>query len=268
MEELKKEFQKYKIEKRIEISTMSSLIENLIGEFSKKEKNLLISSYIVLTYAYWESCFHKFQNLMFEEFKYVPIKSLPFDLRNNVSLTLANVSSGKNKKKLISEIKSIGIFEGMMNTVRENEESNVIQIIEKYSDRLEEKEIKKHFLLDTANPNLDRFQIMLKNYGVKLEQILEDGIHNSKIKPYFANGLNFIVQQRNSIAHKNEKIMYNEAEYDDYDLCIYTLASDIDFSPILQDHPEVFINEMTFQIDNFFDLMVVSLEKKIEGLVK
>ena len=42
MNKLKKEFQYYKLEKRIEISTMSSLIENLTDEFSPKEKNLLI----------------------------------------------------------------------------------------------------------------------------------------------------------------------------------------------------------------------------------
>lgn len=268
MNKLKRDFQDYKIEKRIEISTMSSLIENLTDDFSLKERNLLISSYIVLAYAYWESCFHKFQSLMFEGFKVVPIEVLPFNLRNQISLTLARTSCGKNKQKLISEIENIDIFDAIYKTVHENEKENVVQILDKFSDRLEEKEMKKHFLLDTVNPNLDRFSEMLKNYGMKLEKIIEIGIESGKIKSYFNEGLCFIIWQRNSIAHKNEKIMYNEVEYSNYNECINKLSSDIEFTPVINGHPEFFVNEMTFQIDSFFDLMINEMEKKIRQLLE
>lgn len=268
MNGIKKEFQNYKIEKRIEISTMSSLIENLTDEFNIKEKNLLISSYIVLAYAYWESCFHKFQGLMFEDFKLVPIESLPFNIKNQISLTLARTSCGKNQKKLISEIANIDIFNAIYRTVHENEKGNVVQILDKFSDRLEEKEMKKHFMIDTVNPNLNRFSEMLKNYGMRLEKIIEVGVKSGKIKSYFSEGLSFIINQRNSIAHKNEKIMYDEVEYSNYDECINKLSLDIEFTPIINGHPELFIYEMTFQIDNFFDLMINEMEKKIIELLE
>ncbi|MGH2216889.1 HEPN domain-containing protein, partial [Enterococcus faecalis] len=74
---------------------------------------------------------------------------------------------------MISEIKNIDVFDAIYKTVHENEKGNVVQILEKFNDRLEEKEMKKHFLLDTVNPNLDRFSEMLKNYVMKLEKIIE-----------------------------------------------------------------------------------------------
>ena len=169
---------------------------------------------------------------------------------------------------MISEIKNIDVFDAIYKTVHENEKGNVVQILEKFNDRLEEKEMKKHFLLDTVNPNLDRFSEMLKNYGMKLEKIIEVGIESGKIKSYFSKGLNFIIWQRNSIAHKNEKIMYNEVEYSNYDDCINKLSTDIEFTPIIKGHPELFVNEMTFQIDSFFDLMINEMEKKIKELLE
>ncbi len=82
---------------------------------------------------------------------------------------------------MISEIKNIDVFDAIYKTVHENEKGNVVQILEKFNDRLEEKEMKKHFLLDTVNPNLDRFSEMLKNYGMKLEKLLKLGLNLVKL---------------------------------------------------------------------------------------
>ena len=43
---------------------------------------------------------------------------------------------------------------------------------------------------------------------------------------------------------------------------------DIEFTPIIKGHPELFVNEMTFQIDSFFDLMINEMEKKIKELLE
>ena len=51
----------------------------------------------------------------------------------------------ENIKKLISEIKNIDVFDAIYKTVHENEKGNVVQILEKFNDRLEEKRNEKHF---------------------------------------------------------------------------------------------------------------------------
>ena len=65
-----------------------------------------------------------------------------------------------------------------------------------------------------------------------------------------------------------KKEMYNEVEYSNYDDCINKLSIDIEFTPIIKGHPELFVNEMTFQIDSFFDLMINEMEKKIKELLE
>lgn len=268
MEQQKKNFKNYRTNKRLEISKMSSLIEAMNEEVNKKEKTLLISSYIVLVYAYWESSFHKFQQLMLDSYKNIPIKLLPFNLKNNLLLTLAKISVGGNGKQIINEVKKMSIFEGIIKITQENEELDVEEISRKYHDKISRKDFDKHFILETANPNLERASELLKTYSIKLEKIIKEGKESEKIKPYFDEGLDFIIKQRNSIAHKNEKISYKDNEYEEYDLCIKDLVQDIANGTNTLERPELFINEMTFQIDSFFDIMVDYLEKNIEGLKK
>lgn len=268
MEQQKRNFKNYRTIKRLEISKMSSLIEAMNDEVNKKEKTLLISSYIVLVYAYWESSFHKFQELMLDSYKSIPIKLLPYNLKNKLLLTLAKKSAGGNAKKVINEVKQMSIFEGIIEFTQKNEELGIEEISRKYHDKISRKDLYKHFILETANPNLERASELLRTYSIKLERIIKEGKESEKIKPYFDKGLDFIIKQRNSIAHKNEKISYRGTEYEEYDLCMKDLVKDIAEGTNTLERPELFINEMTFQIDSFFDIMVDYLEKNIEGLKK
>lgn len=265
MEQQKNSFKDYRTTKRYEISRMSSLIESMNSDFNKKERDLLISSYIVLVYAYWESSFHKFQNLILFSHKNIPLKSLPFNLRNKLLLALVKLSSGVNGKKIINEVDNIQVFEKITHTTQENENLSMEEINVKY-DNIQS--LDKFFLIESANPNLKLCEEMLQVYDMNLKIIIKDGKNNEKLKTYFDDGLDFIIKQRNSIAHKNEKISYLGVEYGEYDSCIQSLIDRIAEGTNTLKRPEDFINEMAFQIDSFFDVMVDSLEKNIEELKK
>ncbi|EOS7714524.1 hypothetical protein FRO38_RS13990, partial [Enterococcus hirae] len=99
--DIESEFSNYRTEKREEIQTMALIIQSLPEEFTDREKDLLLRSFIVLTYAYWESCYHKVQNVVFEKYNDALIKNLPFALKNKIYLELAKEKAGSFKTKLL-----------------------------------------------------------------------------------------------------------------------------------------------------------------------
>lgn len=244
MDETIKSFHDYRTEKRLEITTMHTIIHNLEIELRDKDKTLLIASYIVLTYAYWESCFHKFQHLLFLKYKTIPIKDLPFSLKKLIYLELAKQAFGSNRNKTIQEIKNHEVFDSLQREMHKYDEFTISSIdnSNKFS----------HIFLDeTQNPNISLMNTLLKKYHINLHQILS----TSEIGNFFEKGLSFIISQRNSIAHRNETIFYNERPYSDFHSCFNDFKNnenlDLQITTI-----EDFIKEMTFQINLFFNVLV------------
>ncbi|WP_196607345.1 HEPN domain-containing protein [Pectinatus frisingensis] len=245
MEQEIKEFNTYKTTKREEINSMHTIITNIKNEVSLKEKNLLIASYIVLTYAYWESCFQKFQKLLFTKSKNIPIKNLPFNLRENIYLELAKNAAGKNKNKYIKDISTHSIFDNIYNKIHTNETKTVTDI------GIDIREISHIFINNTQNPNIDVIKNLLNKYNKNLDSILKE----PSIENYFCPGIAFIIEQRNSIAHTNEHINYKGADYDNFDECFSSLSQNI--SELKKIHTiEDFIQEMSYQISVFFTVLI------------
>lgn len=246
-----KDFSDYRLKKRQEITSMQSIITDLNTELRESDRNLLISSYIVLTYAYWESCFHKFQSLLFIWYQNKKIKNLPYELRNKVYLELSKQAAASNKNKTISEIKSSNVFDNIYNKIHSSKEKNLIEL-----DLINK--TKYIFINTTENPKISHIEEIMKNNNENLSRFLsnlkQDGILNS----YFELGIAFIIDQRNSIAHKNEGIIYKKKSYKNFDKCYEELKKDCSIN-LNNDCIENFIQDMSYQIDIFYNKLVEKL---------
>lgn len=251
MENNIKEFSDYRLKKRQEITSMQSIITDLNTELRESDRNLLISSYIVLTYAYWESCFHKFQSLLFIWYQKKKIKDLPYELQNKVYLELSKQAAASNKNKTISEIKSSNVFDKIYDTIHSSKEKNLQEL-----DLI--KKTKYIFINTTENPKMSHIEELMKNNHNNLSKFLsslkQDGILNC----YFEQGIQFIIDQRNAIAHKNEGIIYKKKAYKNFDKCYEELKKDCSRN-LNNDCIENFIQDMSYQIDIFYNKLVEKL---------
>ena len=73
-------------------------------------------------------------------------------------------------------------------------------------------------------------------------------------------GLDFIINQRNAVAHKNEGIIYKKVSYKNFDSCYEALKSDYysntdNVAEQLYDKIEDFIQDMSYQIDIYNKLI-------------
>lgn len=231
-------FNAYKTDKREEIISFNRLINDSEMALSKRDKRLLTSSYIVLSYAYWESCFHKFQRLMFIKYQKDLIQNLPHEIKNAIYIEFANRAAKKNSNKKINEVKSYEIFDNMQ------------QAMHKYDNvSLENTEYKDKFITlfisSSQNPNLEILRGVLKKYNINYDKIFI----NANMNPVFEEGLRFIIDQRNSIAHKNEQIQFNNKTFLNYDDCYSEFKS---LNPCSMTTIGDFLTEMNFEIDKFF----------------
>lgn len=236
-------FNSYRLEKRLEITKMQSIISNFYSDLHIKERRLLLASYIVLTYAYWESCFYKFQDLLFLKYQSVIIKQLPFKLQSAVYLEFAKDAAGNNKSKTIKEIRTYKTFDTIYKMMHKND----LQTIKSINY---ETKVKNIFTNQTQNPNLEMLNKLLEKYNMKANKGIKDG----NLAPFFSVGLDFIIHQRNSIAHKNEEINYQGSDYKTYESCFKKLKEDV--NTIKYENVEDFISEMGYQIDLFYGLLI------------
>lgn len=251
MNEIRKEFDKYRTEKRIEISSMTTIVQNLGDEITDKEKDLLIRSYIVLTYAYWESSYHKLQEYLFKVYQEIPIANLPHELKNKVYLKLISEHSGIQRTKAIKDISNHTFFDNLHLNMHKNETETV--------STLGSDNYKFIFISKTANPSINLFESLLRDYGFNLTKIIKGNSEIGNLDSYLVKGIEFLIKQRNAIAHKNEHISYNEITYEDYSSCIkaFEEQNDMNSKPA-----EEFIKELGFQIDSFFRVVLNEVETK------
>ena len=257
MEKAIKDFNDYKTNKRLEITAMHTIITSLDDSLRPKERRLLIASYIVLAYSYWESCFHKFQKLLFHQQQQVLLKNLPFPLQTSVYLELIKDAAGPSKSKPIKDISCHQVFEKIYTEMHVHDEQTIDDI--NYVDR-----VKNLFIDNTQNPKFDSMKKLIARYAHNFDEIFNSSLNEK----YFEFGLVFIIRQRNLIAHKNENISYNDFFYDNYDLCynafifFLTNALTTDLPNELPEKIEDFIKEMTYQIDIFFNHFVENTVKR------
>lgn len=241
-----RKFAEYRREKRLEITSMQTIINTFGSDLREKEVDLLIASYIVLTYAYWESCYQYLNELIFEKYKTIPIKDLPYDMNNDVCLKLALHEINGNSTNPISSISSYrGFFVKASNYIKENESSSLQAI--NMDDHC------KHiFMVQTQNPKIDDLKKMLNKIQVNFERLnILDGDYSA-----FKEQLDFIIMQRNAIAHKNNHISYNGTSYNSYLECI-TSIWDYNNSN----------NEITMRI-TFSTSIIAAIGEKIDTLFR
>ena len=251
------EFSRYRLEKRQEINSMQTIINNLDDALRPRDRKLLIASYIVLTYAYWESCFHRFQRLLCIQNQNTPIKNLPYDLKQAVYLKLAMSAAASNKNKALVDIKSSNVFDKIYTKMHAHDEDTIVKI------QLEQ-QTKCIFIDCTQNPKIDNIEKLIKNNGLSLKKIMEVLKTEHILNDYFELGLDFIIKQRNAIAHKNEGIIYKKVSYKNFDSCYEALKLDYysnteNATEQLYDKIEDFIQNMSYQIDIFYNKLVEKL---------
>lgn len=250
------DFSNYRTEKREEIQTMAKIITTVSDEFSNREKDLLLRSFIVLSYAYWESCYHRVQNVVFEKYKDVMIDNLPFALKNKVYLGFANDRAGSFKKKLIREINDYKVFQNITDSFKDTGTS----LLSEYDDTI----LKKSLLDNRGNPTFDDLSKFMKIFNIRLENVVSNSISEGLLVPYILDFLSFIITQRNAIAHKNEKIQYRGQAYTTYIDCIDVVINDYSEQygkEVSYDSPSL-IKEMLFQIDRLFTILIETVEEK------
>ena len=251
-------FSKYRFEKRQEINSMQAIINNLDDALRPRDRKLLIASYIVLTYAYWESCFHRFQRLLCIQNQNTPIKNLPHNLKQAVYLKLAmSATSSSNRNKALVDIKSSVVFDNIYKKMHAHDEDTIVKM------QLEQ-QTQYIFIDPTQNPKIDNVMKLIKNNDRSLKKIMEALKSEHILNDYFELGLDFIIKQRNAIAHKNEGIIYKKVSYKNFDSCYEALKSDYysntdNVAEQLYDKIEDFIQDMSYQIDIFYNKLIEKL---------
>ena len=253
---VEREFASYRTEERLEIQAMANIIESLPTDFTDKERDLLLRSFIVLVYAYWESCYHKIQEVVFEKFEDIYLEKLPFEIKNKVYLAIVQDKAGANHSKEIREVKDYNLFHKINSGIIEKKES-------KLSD-FDTISIKKKILNKSGNPNFEDLKKFMASFNIRLDRIIESNISEGNLAPYFTKFLTFIIKQRNAIAHKNEKIQHEGSVYRTYFECLESVTElySTDFNNVIDLAPADFVKEMLFQIDKVFTILIESVEEK------
>lgn len=255
------EFTNYRTEKREEIQAMAKIIEsmNMSDEFTIREKDLLLRSFIVLVYAYWESCYHRIQKVVLERYLDLPIEDLPFQVKNKVYLSLISGKAGRNKSKPIKEITNYNVFQNINLGILENQEK-------KLSEH-NNSEIQKSIFNFKGNPSFEDLKKFMAGFNIRIERTIEKNVEANSLYPFLEDFITFIIKQRNAIAHKNEKINYADQEFRTYFECINYLKEEYETTYEIRNLPQPsdFIKEMLFQIDQMFTFLIEEVDEQQEG---
>ncbi|SYZ79269.1 MAE_28990/MAE_18760 family HEPN-like nuclease [Trichococcus shcherbakoviae] len=251
-----RDFTNYRTEKREEISTMARIIDSMPEEFTEREKDLLLRSFIVLVYAYWESCYHRVQEVVFEKYQDSSIKNLPFAIKNKVYLYFALDKAGTNGSKTIREIDNYSVFQKISSGILETEDKKLSEHVNQT--------IKASVLNKSGNPTFQQLNNFMHCFNINMDKVVNNNINEGYLAPYFIDFLDFIIKQRNAIAHKNEKIQYTEKIFNTYFECIdhVTLVYSEKYQIQIDFTAPDFIKEMLFQIDRVFTFLIESVDEK------
>lgn len=193
------EFKESVLKKRLEINTFDTIIENFRIDFKEKETDLLIKSYIVLVYAYWEFSFDEFRKFVVDTYSDKEICSLPHTVKNKVLIKLC--ITGKNIS--LNEITDINKIVSINEKIKEHNKKKINEI-----SRVND--LKKYLIATNANPKWSDLKKFLQMFNFDIDKFCKNLKYNNSISDDFEENLNFIIKQRNSIAHKNKNnIDYN-----------------------------------------------------------
>ncbi|MBV4426389.1 HEPN domain-containing protein [Clostridium tyrobutyricum] len=201
MDEFFSDFEKYRISKRVKISTMDSIIRNNIEDFSRNEIDVLFRGYIVLIYAFWEGSYKMLITTLYNFCRNLKIRNLPFNIRNPVVINLATYRKNTNYK--ISEIKDYNYIIEINDDIQSFLNKRLNSCLQ---DPKLEKNIMQCFKVDSNNPNYNIFTKFLSKYSLSLNKIITNCIEDNLIPNNFKEILDFIISARNSIAHGYEHL--------------------------------------------------------------
>lgn len=263
-------FSEYKSKKREEIQKMTRLSERVIEEDGIKsvESELLLKSYIVLSYAYWESCVEYYKDCFqfyYESFK---IEDLPEKINKIVRHEVFKKNVGKRTlNKTINDLSEVDSLEIAYEKLEELPGKRINQLEISDNKKKLSKAIKRRIIeSDTSNPRLNHLSF-LEKIDIYWESELKGMIEDESITHVFREVINFLVLQRNNIAHKNKEIKYKfkdkEKTFEDYHTCIMEFIKDHEAQETFDvKNGMEFLDELNFQIDNFFTGMLELLNKE------
>lgn len=250
------DFESYRSFKREEISKMSRIIEDFSEQMSETEVDLVIRSYVVLCYSYWESCYNYFVDALEEKYFDLEIRKLPHDLNEVVFLSLLKQKLSNHSKVQIKDLKSKAAMTGAMDDVSTKEELTVNQLTPAQITV-----IKKSTKIQTQNPNIEILSNTLKLFSMKYSKLYQKFVDNEYISPQFENSILFIISQRNSVAHKNNSFRYGEETYSNLRECINSFTA-INF-PGTPYAPEEFLKQILLEIDTLFRQLIHEVSDRI-----
>lgn len=252
-------------DRRIKLNPMSSIIEDGENHYlTDTTYDLLIRSYIVLTYAYWESCFFSFQDCLIQCHENHMIKDLSYNLQNDILLKLGTSNiEHKNRNKRLSEISNIDTLTKIITNIQESISENKTK---KVSEIVQNPNIKNTFYVSTNNPSISLISDLLKKYNINLKKIIEINSNDplNTIPKYFEQEIFFLINERNAIAHKNSDINATDdgtsfMYYSEY-IKFFCNENNIEFV-----NANTFIQNLSFDIDSFFRILIDEVNKKING---
>ncbi len=258
-------FHDFRSDRRLKLNPMSSIIE--VGKnlyLTETTYDLLIRSYIVLTYAYWESCFFSFQDCLIQCHENHMIKDLSYNLQSDILLKLGTSKiERKNRTKSLSEISNIDTLTKIITNVQESISENKTK---KVSEIIQNPTIKGSFYVATNNPSISLISDLLKKYDINLKRIIDINSNEpfNTIPKYFEKEISFLINERNAIAHKNGDIDSMDdgtsfRYYSEY-IEVFCDKNSIEFV-----NANSFIQTLSFDIDNFFRILIDEVNKKING---
>lgn len=251
------DFTSYRLEKRLEISRLSTIITEFDEDMREIEKDLILRSYIVFSYAYWESCYFMFSEYLQEIYFEKKISELPFTINEKVSLVIFKEAMRSHRTKTVIDLNSKFVvtqaYEEMLNI---NDKT-----INSLEDRIKE-EIKDSIRIKTMNPTIESLKDLLSQYKFKLNRIKSNSVNEGLLDNHIYEYIEFIVDQRNNIAHKNNSIIFHDNDFADYNSCISFFLSthqrDSNFVTASD-----FLKEIILQIDLLFKILTEEVDNSI-----
>lgn len=166
-------------------------------------------------------------------------------------------AASSNRNKVLVDIKSSIVFDNIYKKMHAHDEDTIVKM------QLEQ-QTKYIFIDPTQNPKIDNVEKLIKSNGRSLKKIIEALKTEHILNNYFELGLDFIINQRNAVAHKNEGIIYKKMSYKNFDSCYEALKSDYysntdNVAEQLYDKIEDFIQDMSYQIDIFYNKLIEKL---------
>ena len=229
-------------EKRQEINKMQSIISASKNTLSEKELDLLIKSFIVLIYAYWEDAYHKLNIYLNSVYCDTPIKDLPYNLKNK-SLLQLTINGDLDIK-----IDSFEKINKLHHCLVSNEVKSINEV-DTEQNNIKNKLINFH---SKQNPKIHDFKELLKFHSFNPKKVFDYLNYDGDNEDIITSIINFIISQRNNIAHKNSNHIHNKKSFSTCrEVILYYL--ELQFPKKRHNlQPEDFLKDILFDINNLF----------------